>query len=100
MKLPKTLPPPDVPGAIPKNAKWLSGEGAGSWFVIEKLKDNFLITRYSPTGVLECENNFKSSLPFNPKDDFTMNYPSHCAVVSVIQEGSKIIFKEDSSSEV
>lgn len=97
MKLPKTLSPSTIPGSISQHAKWLSGEGAGSWFVIEKLDNNYQITRYSPKGKVECENLFISNLDFESTLDFDMDYPSHCLVVNVIQKGKRIRFKEVSS---
>ena len=100
MKLPKTLVSPEIPGSISKDAKWLSGEGAGSWFVIEKLKSSYKIVRYSPKGIIECENVFTSNLKFDPTSEFNMDYPSHCQVVHVIQKGERIRFKEVASSGV
>lgn len=100
MKLPKTLLPPNIPDSISQHAKWLSGEGAGSWFVIEKLDINYRITRYSPKGNIECENVFASNLDFDSTLDFNIDYPSHCLIVNVVQKGKRFRFKEVVSSGV
>ena len=86
MKLPKILPKPSLPSSISKNAKWLSGEGAGSWFVLEKIENGYFISRYSSKGDFECENHFTTG------SDFKIDYPSHCAIIHVIQNGQKIKF--------
>ncbi|MBL1281305.1 MAG: hypothetical protein COA33_013585 [Fluviicola sp.] len=92
MKLPKILLQPKLPESLPEHAKWLSGEGAGSWFVFEKAENNYRITRYSPKGKFECENMFTCSEKFSLEDNFTMNYPSHCSKVTVIQDNLSLKF--------
>ena len=60
-KQPKILPPPDErPSHLPLTGKWLSGEGAGSWFVIEetRTKLQYRITRLSPGGMIECKGDY------------------------------------------
>lgn len=100
MKLPKILRQPELPACISSNAKWLSGEGAGSWFVIEEKSNHYLITRYSPKGNFECENRFEKEMDFDPKVSYQMDYPSHCSVVTVHQNGRKFRFEVfDLSSE-
>jgi len=91
-----TLPPFRLNGNIPENAKWLSGEGAGSWFHIEKRDDaNFLVSRYSPEGAVECNSVFinTSGYDFDPLLPFEVGYMSHCAQVTIVQEGQKITLK-------
>ncbi len=90
MKLPKVLRRPTLPSNLPSTAKWLSGEGAGSWFVIEEHRHNYTITRYSTEGNFECENNFKKSPNLDLESEFKMTYPSHCSIVTVLQKAKKI----------
>lgn len=91
INLPKILPKPKLPSNLPPIAKWLAGEGAGSWFVIAKDEDSrYKITRFSPEGRLECEGLFKTEKMINLHDDFTITYPSHCSIVTIMQETEKI----------
>ncbi|MDB4324033.1 MAG: DUF6695 family protein [Flavobacteriales bacterium] len=92
MKLPKTLPQPKLPKTISENAKWLAGEGAGSWFIFSSEERAYSITRYSPKGIFECKNKFDSDFKVDLTREFSVTYPSHCAVVHIIQEGKKIKF--------
>ena len=94
VKLSKILPAPELPANLPPSAKWLSGEGAGSWFVIENENNNqYKITRYSPKGNVECEGLFKAnSKKIDLEKKFSITYPSHCAIVSIIQGDEKILF--------
>ena len=93
-----TLLAPDKKTTIPSNAKWLAGEGAGAWFVIEKEESlnvqEYRLRRFAPDGVLHCnrifrvtEGAFDIAIPF----DFT--YPSHCAICTVIQNKHKVVLK-------
>lgn len=87
--LTNTLPAPTWPDHIPIDAQWLSGEGAGSWFSIEKYSDNYIITRYSPEGKMECKGIFEKvgngKFLLNHKYEFT--YISHCSMVTIYQLG-------------
>jgi hypothetical protein len=97
IKLPSILSEPKLPSNLPATAKWLSGEGAGSWFVILKNKDTqFKISRFSPEGLLECEGLFSTSTKnIDIEKDYEITYPSHCATVTIIQEGEKITLRSD-----
>ena len=88
--LPKTLPAPERPNSIPENAKWLAGEGAGSWFAIIWKEDHFLVTRFSPSGDMECAAKMISDGELEVDADFELTYPSHCAKVTVIQNEKTI----------
>jgi len=89
--LPKILPQPKRPLHLPEIAKWLSGEGTGSWFmVVQKSVTEFEINRYSPTGNFECGGTFTSAVELNITTPFTIDYPSHCAVVTLKINGEKI----------
>ena len=94
IKLPKVLPEPKLPPNLPPTAKWLAGEGAGSWFVIEKKEDaKYKIARYSPIGNMECERIFNTEKEINLHKDFIITYPSHCSIVTFIQENEIITFR-------
>jgi hypothetical protein len=74
-ELPKTLSAPDLPNVLPNHAKWLAGEGAGSWFVLEPLGANFLVNRYSPKGELECSAQMEPNASFNEDLEFEVTFP-------------------------
>jgi hypothetical protein len=52
--LTSTLQPPVKHPDIPDNAHWLSGEVAGSWFVLEHQDARLKVTRHAPDGKVEC----------------------------------------------
>jgi len=84
--LKSTLPQPDKHPSIPTGAKWLSGEGCGSWFVL-KFEDNILLAdRYSPSGILECSTRYKYEKPidFNLSDQVQLLYPSTCKSIKLL----------------
>jgi hypothetical protein len=87
-----TLPEYDKPDCIPGDAKWLSGEGAGSWFAIEKKADNYKIRRFGPDGSLECENLFfiANNQPLDLSKSFRFDHLSHCERARIIQDGKRI----------
>jgi hypothetical protein len=90
--LKSTLPEPEKPSNIPGNAMWHSGEGAGSWFVLCRSGKNFLVQRFSPKGILECEELFsvaKGKL-FDPDNTYKLDHISNCKKVRVIQGGKDI----------
>ncbi len=77
-----------MPDNIPTTSQWLAGEGAGSWFYISPLSGNdWHIIRYSDIGIVECEGDFEmlEGKSFDEQAAFSMTYPSHCAVVSIVQ---------------
>lgn len=91
-----TLPVPEKPATITENAQWISGEGAGSWFVIE-LNDTFLkVARYSEKGVLECSGfyqNQKAIQMVQKSKTFWVTYPSNCNVVTLLVNDVPYRFK-------
>jgi hypothetical protein len=95
IELPKTLVEPSRPATLPYYAKWLAGEGAGSWFIIEDLSFNCLyrISRFSSNGDIECLGHYKSDYKIDLNSNYTMTYPSHCSIVSIEQENKKNRFK-------
>lgn len=94
VKLPNILPAPNRPKNLDETAKWLSGEGAGSWFLIEDLEQNFQfkISRYSPEGKLECEGVFVSDIEVSLLHEYIITYPSHCQKVTIIQDSTTLTF--------
>ncbi|MFT5513512.1 MAG: hypothetical protein ACI8SE_001920 [Bacteroidia bacterium] len=81
------------PSGLPSHAKWLSGEGAGSWFVIAQNGSDYTIKRYSDDGNIECEGIFKTTESFDINHNYELTYPSHCAKVSVIQRNVCFVFE-------
>jgi hypothetical protein len=94
IKLPKILPEPALPSHLSSKARWLAGEGAGSWFVIEagENSEQYKITRFSPEGNIECEGVFSSEKKVNLKKGFEITYPSHCLKVTIIHNKEKVSF--------
>lgn len=91
----KVVPCPQKPNHLPTNIHWLSGEGCGSWFHIEQNETNYVISRYSPEGKLECKGLFEQVNGSNIKlsDKFEFTYLSHCAEVNIIQDATSLKFK-------
>lgn len=84
-QLKTTLMKPERNPAIPSHAQWLSGEGAGSWFVFNFRNNSLIATRYSPEGVIECSGLYKNTNTESvPSDhEYTITYPSNCKVISL-----------------
>ena len=98
-----TLKAPEKHKNIPDKAQWLAGEGAGSWFVIFKTDKKlfYKIERYSPLGKLECQGIFSqdhNSSTFNFYSPFSFTHLSHCAEVSILQDGVTFKFIRFSDS--
>ena len=95
-KLKGNLLPAILHPNIPKNAKWLSGQGEGTWFVISKeevlSEQEYRIRRFSPQGNLECDRAFKlEQIGFKINEEFEIAHISHCALVRIKQQD--IIYK-------
>jgi hypothetical protein len=90
-----TLPAPVSTKIIPATAQWLSGEGAGSWFNIIEKENQFYISRYNPSGGLECESKFiiSNNQSFNINNPYRFGYLSHCRKVLIRQNESIIEFE-------
>lgn len=86
------LPAPSKPLNIPSTSKWLSGEGCGSWFCIEKKQEEYIITRYNPEGKTECKGIFKGAKKFDINNAYEFTYLSHCNEVNIIQNNLKYTF--------
>jgi hypothetical protein len=83
---------------VPKNAKWLSGQGEGTWFSITKefgLKDfEYRIRRISPQGNLDCDRVFileDNNSALDLTKEWNITHLSHCAEVRVLQNNSSIL---------
>ncbi|MFY0687039.1 MAG: hypothetical protein JXQ90_07740 [Cyclobacteriaceae bacterium] len=94
MKLGKFDPPIQAPN-VPNKAKWLGGQGAGSWFYIDAVEGLiFNITRFSPDGIIECQRNFElTESGFDINASYKLTYLSHCLEVRVLQNNQMHIFK-------
>jgi hypothetical protein len=91
-----TLPAPERHPDIPENAQWLSGEGAGSWFMFNFENTLLKVIRYSPQGVIECTGLFENKEAIkilNNYNSYSVTYPSNCKTVSLIVDGSELRFK-------
>ncbi|MCF8222704.1 MAG: hypothetical protein K9J25_06110 [Bacteroidales bacterium] len=92
--LESTLPAPPKHINIPATARWLSGEGAGSWFVVKQRDNALRVTRYSQEGDIECSGKFSGP------DIFMLNgYPpeithfSNCREITIMADGKYYVFK-------
>jgi hypothetical protein len=93
-ELGSTLPQPGRHPDIPEDAQWLSGEGAGSWFVLDFQKNQLKVTRYAPDGTVECSGmygEFNSTL-LKAKDSLRIGYPSNCKEVLLIKDSKEFRF--------
>jgi hypothetical protein len=80
---------------IPEYAQWLSGEGAGSWFVIEAHESLLWVTRYSPEGSIECAGQYENldDKGVLPDKSFRITYPSNCKEVSLANKNTLLRFE-------
>ena len=90
-----TIIAPELPQHISSKAQWLSGQGAGVWFVIEptSIENQYLIKRYNPEGELDCEGIFEveeNETAFNISQPYQFTHISHCAKCRIIQ--NEVIF--------
>jgi hypothetical protein len=77
--------------ASPK--KWLYGLGASAWFAFRQMGQQLHVRRYSPEGKLECTGIFKAqNKRLELADPFELTYPSHCAKVTLVQNGEELIY--------
>lgn len=86
-----TLPEPARHPSIPAYARWLSGEGAGSWFSISYEGDYIRAIRYSPKGEPECSALFSADNEQLRHDlhDYEITYPSNCREIVIAANGKK-----------
>jgi len=88
--LPLILPEPKLPENLNSNSKWLAGEGAGSWFSIIHLNEQFRVLRFSPYGKFECGGIFQSNDNFETQQYFEVTYPSNCREINILQQERRI----------
>jgi hypothetical protein len=91
----KTLQIPIKGPSVPSTAQWLAGEGAGSWFNIERVNAGFKVNRYSESGKLECSGIFSKLVHFDLdiSKPFKFQHISHCDQVRIEQNGRTISLK-------
>ena len=90
-----TLPAPPKPELLSPKCQWLSGEVAGSWFLLESGNNDFIISRFSPEGQEECTGKFFLSPDnphFNPEKPYVFTHLSHCRMVNILQGKEKFTF--------
>lgn len=92
-----TLLEPTKNNNIPKGAKWLSGEGAGSWFAFECIGDpnkNIKISKFSPSGTLESISMFtaNTAVLFDKNQSFELQYPCNSRELNIVQNNKVIKF--------
>ena len=84
-ELESTLSKPKRHSNIPVNAQWLSGEGVGSWFVLNARNMFLYVIRYSPNGTIECtglyETNNDEVIPI--QRDAKIIHPSNCHLITI-----------------
>lgn len=75
-----------------QKGQWLSGEGAGSWFVIEAKGQLFSVKRFSESGKCECSGLFQldGEGQLDLTENFQISYPSHCNLITLLQFGKSI----------
>ncbi len=92
--LKKTLVEPTKPANVPEGAQWLSGIGAGSWFTIKKVTKDYIISRYSPNGKVECSGLFKiiNNGFFDINLPYQFEHLSHCQSITIQQCKKMLVF--------
>ncbi|MCB0400571.1 MAG: hypothetical protein KDD41_00660 [Flavobacteriales bacterium] len=89
-------PEPPRPDHLPEAAQWLSGQGAGVWFTINKQEEGYLIRRYAPEGTIDCERIMEpepAGLPFDLTSPYRFVHISHCALCRIEQAGHTFVFR-------
>jgi hypothetical protein len=94
--LKSTLPQPEKHPSIPGSAKWLSGEGAGSWFALEFDEKLLKVKRFSPDGIVECSGIYslykEVEFPIETST-FSIDYPSDCKKIVIYSNNRKLRFE-------
>jgi hypothetical protein len=85
-----TILPPELPKTVPSKAQWLSGQGVGTWFYIEQTDkvNEFLVQRFTPEGVMDCNRIFQieeSTSTFDINQPYEFKHISHCSKCRIIQ---------------
>lgn len=87
-----TLRSPERHQSLNESVQWISGEGAGSWFDIKELDDNYEVSRFNEEGELECRSIFKihNGMSLDLNKSYKFDYLSHCSKV-FLQQGDSLI---------
>ncbi len=89
-----TLPAPSKHKSIPAGARWLSGEGAGSWFMVDRKDNALLVTRYSPDGDIECSGEFEGpDLSMLNGHPMVVTHISNCRDIRIMADGKCFVFR-------
>jgi hypothetical protein len=89
----RVLPQPERPTSLSERAQWLSGEGAGSWYMINKRDNDIIMRRFSPSGDFECEEFFENTLGIDLDiDNYKVTYLTNCSRVTLIVAGKLQVF--------
>ena len=91
----QVLEAPEIHAAIPGSAKWLAGEGAGSWYDIKPVGSFFHCMRFDEKGRIEFSSVFEIQgngfIDF--QHDYVFGYPSHFQKITLIQKNRIFILK-------
>ena len=92
-----TMHPPELPDSMPSHSQWLSGQGAGVWFCIDKTNNpnEFRVRRFNPEGEVDCDRVFTKEyhgLEFNISSPYQFAHVSHCTRCKIEQEGELFLF--------
>ena len=100
ISLRSTLHAPRKDSKIPEQAQWLGGEGAGSWFDFESQNSRLKVTRYSPSGLIECTGYYENLNDDGiwPDNSFRVAYPSNCNIISFTKNNTLIHFERNHAS--
>ena len=92
------LPAPQRQVRIPATAKWLSGEGAGSWYTISKQGIYLQVIRYSPEGDIESQGYYQNPKEgeINLLEDYEITYLSQDNKMKLIQNGQIFVYTKQS----
>jgi hypothetical protein len=94
-----TIPQPVRHPLIPAYAKWISGEGVGSWFAFFFEKELLKATRYSPDGIIECSGLYKGPAEGMEgfEDSIDLDYLSNCKEINLLYKGKRLTFYKTNS---
>ena len=93
--LDQVLKAPNKHVAIPAEAFWLAGEGAGSWYEIKSMGSFFYCRRFDEKGRIEFSSVYEiEGYEFiNLQYGFSFGYPSHYQIITLVQKNKKYTLK-------
>ena len=86
---------PDKPDNVPASAQWLSGQGGGVWFDIQRDNNQYRIQRYAPSGTVDCDALFRqedNQQSFDINEPYRFEHISHCAKCRISQGDTVFVF--------